>query len=230
MESLGAAHNLVVDSAGPVPQFVTARVGVHSKLETIWELFAVFPHKWSFSFSLHPVAYIVPNRNPISSAFFVQAWRGEHQALATLVPHSRTKLVVTFNVWSLCIAFCLGIKGGVENVQVEVGQGGFVGGLVARIWKEEATSERVLECKPRRLVDVVNYFVRHLLALGETKAENQQQKHPVDRRGPPKEYKRAGRTGPRLKTGADHLLLFGIKLAKKKLTAKIDQGPPLKEK
>ena len=23
-------------------------------LETIWELFAVFPHKWSFSFSLHP--------------------------------------------------------------------------------------------------------------------------------------------------------------------------------
>ena len=36
----------------------------------------------------------------------------------------------------------------------------------------------LLECKPRRLVDVVNYFVRHLLALGETKAENQQQKHP----------------------------------------------------
>ena len=95
--------------------------------------------------------------------------------------HSRTKLVVTFNVWSLCIAFCLGIKGGVENVpeektyiqgfvnikiyilelhgdlqicrfsilflQVEVGQGGFVGGLVARIWKEEATSERVPEKK-----------------------------------------------------------------------------------
>ena len=24
------------------------------------------------------LAYIVPNRNPISSAFFVQAWRGEH--------------------------------------------------------------------------------------------------------------------------------------------------------
>merc|ERR1712021_206103 len=105
VKSLGTTHNLVVDSASPVPQFVATRVGIHSKLKPIRELFAVFSHKWSFSLSLHPVADIVPNGNSVGTSLLVQTGRGEHQPLATLVPHFCAKVVVFFYIWSPAVAF-----------------------------------------------------------------------------------------------------------------------------
>merc|ERR1712037_365905 len=184
VKSLGATHNLVVDPARPVPQFVAARVRIHSKLQPIRELFAVFPHKWSFSLSLHPVADIVPNGNPIRSSLLVQAGGGQHQPLASLVPHLSAKVVVALYIWSPGLTFGFGVKGGVENVQVEVGKGRFIRGLVRRVREEQSTSKGVLECNPGGLVDVVQHLVSHLLTQGDPNTDNQQPKHPVEEGGP----------------------------------------------
>ena len=87
------------------PKMETAMV----YLKSIGELFAVLPHKWSFSLGLDPardkswivrdvhvwkhltsqkilLADVVPDWNSICSSLLVQAWRCQHKAFATLVP------------------------------------------------------------------------------------------------------------------------------------------------
>merc|ERR1711936_204423 len=141
--------------------------------------FCCFVQQKAFFLSLHPVADIVSDGDPGSCSLLVEAGRDEDEALGPLVPHSSAEVVIPLVIWLPGLTLRRGVKGGVEDVQIEDWESSPICCGVLGIGEEQTTAESVAQGEPLGgHVDVAEGLVSDLLARGEAHTGHQHQQHP----------------------------------------------------